>query len=309
MKRLITIIICASLLTASFVYGDKVCNKVANYFKSTPNVKIIDKNQYAKEYNYEYLQISNDFIPYNYQELLNVFYTILDSGYDNFTFYCPEEYEDCLKDVESISNPDNIETLTTIGNFVSPYNNFSTLRVKYDTAGEVTVDVTHLYNHDEIVKVSNKIDRIWKEIVTEGMSKLDIIYAFHDYIINNTKYDQEFDEKSDVNTHDSSRALGPLYEGYAICSGYTDTMAVLLDKLGIVNYKVASDSHVWNAFLYDDKWWHIDLTWDDPVTKDNSNRLEHTFFKIDTNTLEKFNIDNHAFKKSIYIELKQKEQE
>ena len=304
MKRIITIIICLLLLVGTYLYIDKISNKLANYFKSTPSVKIADKNQYAKEKNYEYVQITNDFIPYNYQELLNVFYTILDAGYDSFTFYCPEEYQDCIKDVESISSPENTETLTTVGNFVSPYNNFSSLRVKYDTAGEVTVEVTHLYSKEEIVKISNKVDSIWKEIITEGMENLDIIYAFHDYVINNTKYDEQFDENSDNNIHDSSRAFGPLYEGYAICSGYTDVMAILLDKLGIDNYKVASDTHVWNAFYFDNKWWHVDLTWDDPVTKDGTNRLEHTFFKIDTETLDSFNIDNHAFKKSVYLELK-----
>lgn len=304
MKRILTIIVCLVLLTLTFIYNDKIANRLADYFKSTPNVSVIPKNQYAKSKDYKYVQITENFTPYNYQELLNVFYTILDSGYDTFTFYCPDEYEDCIKDVESISNPDNIETLTTIGNFVSPYNNFSTLKVKYDTAGEVTVEVTHLYNKEEIIKISNKVDSIWKEIITDGMDNLDIIYAFHDYVINHTQYDQEFDEKAEHNKHDSSRAFGPLYEGYAICSGYTDVMAILLDKLGINNYKIASDTHVWNVFYFNDKWWHVDLTWDDPVTKDGTNRLEHTFFKIDTETLENFKIDNHAFNKAIYQELK-----
>ena len=304
MKRIITIIICILLLVLSFLYLDKISNRLANLFRSTPRVSNIEKNQYARNKDYKYVQITNDFTPYNYQELLNVFYTILDSGYDKFTFYCPDEYSDCLKDVESISKKENRETLTTIGNFVHPYNNFSSIRVKYDTAGEVTVEVSHLYTKEEIVKVSNKVDKIWKEIITDDMDNLDIIYAFHDYVIDHTKYDEEFDETSDNNTHDSSRAFGPLYEGYAICSGYTDVMSILLDKLGIDNIKVASDTHVWNAFYLDGKWWHIDLTWDDPVTKDGSNRLEHTFFKIDTETLENFKIENHSFNKSVYLELK-----
>lgn len=304
MKRIITILICILLLVVSYLYIDKISNKLADLFRSTPRVATLTKNQYARNKDYKYVQITEDYTPYNYQELLNVFYTILDSGTDKFTFYCPDEYTDCLKDVESISSKENIETLTTIGNFVHPYNNFSSLRVKYDTAGEVTVEVSHLYSKEEIVKVSNKVDSIYKEIITEGMDNLDIIYAFHDYVINNTKYDEEFDEKAENNKHDSSRAFGPLFEGYAICSGYTDVMSILLDKLGIDNYKVASDTHVWNAFYYDNKWWHIDLTWDDPVTKDGSNRLEHTFFKIDTETLDNFKIDNHAFNRSVYCELK-----
>ena len=304
MKRVISIIICISLIVLTVVFLNKITNRLAYYFKGTPNVKLEAKNQYAKEKDYKYVQITNNFTPYNYQELLNVFYTILDSGYERYTFYCPDEYQDCLKDVEYISSPKNTESLTTISNFVHPYNNFQSLKVKYDTAGEVTVEVTHLYNKDEIVKVSNKVDAIWKEIIKDDMKDLDIIYAFHDYVINHTSYDEEFDEKKDDNKYDSARAIGPLFEGKAICSGYTDIMAILLNKLGIDNYKVASNTHVWNVFYYEGKWWHIDLTWDDPVTKDGSNKLEHTFFKIDTETLENFKIDNHSFNKSIYLELK-----
>ena len=303
MKRFLTLTICIALLALTYVYNNKVTNKLANLFKSTPTVVAEKKNQYSKGVNYEYLQITDNFVPYNYQELLNVFYTMLDAGYDTFTFYCPEEYTDCLNDVEYISDK-NKEQLTTIGNFVSPYNNFSSMEFKFDTAGEVTIKINHLYSKDDIVTVSNKVDSIYKEIIKEGMNDLDIIYAFHDYIINNTKYDSEYVVDSDNNEHDSARAFGPLFEGYAICSGYTDAMGILLDKLGIKNYKVSSATHVWNVFYYDNKWWHIDLTWDDPITKDGAPRLEHTFFKIDTETLERFNIDNHNFDKSIYLELK-----
>ena len=308
MKRFITILICIGLLALTILNLNRITNKLANYFKSTPKANIQAKNQYSKNKNYEYIQLTDNFEPYNYQELLNVFYTILDSGYDVFTFYCPEEYTDCIKDVQTVSDQENNDTLTTLGNFVSPYNNFSSLKVKYDTAGEVTVTVNHLYSDEEIKKISNKIDSIFKEIVTEGMDNIDIIYAFHDYIINHTQYDETFDEKVTTNTYESNKATGPLFQGYAICSGYTDAMALLLDKLGINNYKVASDTHVWNAFYMNDKWWHVDLTWDDPVVKDatgnKKDKLEHTFFKIDTETLDGFNIENHSFDKSIYIELK-----
>ena len=152
MKRIITIIICIGMLVATFLYLTKISNKLANYFNNTPKVSKIEKNQYAKEKDYSYVQITDNFIPYNYQELLNVFYTILDSGCTNFTFYCPNEYTDCIKDVEYISNPENVITLTNIGNFVSPYNNFSSLKVKYDSVGEVNVEVKRLYNKEEIVK-------------------------------------------------------------------------------------------------------------------------------------------------------------
>ena len=82
-------------------------------------------------------------------------------------------------------------------------------------------------------------------------------------------------------------------------------MSIVLDKLGLDNYKVASKTHVWNAVKINAEWKHIDLTWDDPVSEDHSvNNLLHKFYLIDTPTLESFDIKDHSFDKSIYVELK-----
>lgn len=306
-KKLLTLLICICLLGFTICKLNNIVNITKNFFNNTPTLSIEKKNQFSKNKNYDFVQISKDYKPYNYQELLNVFYTVLDSGYENFTFYCPSEYLDCLDDVKKISNPENVDILTTIGNFVSPYNNFTSLKVQFDTSGEITLDIKRLYSNEDIINISNKIDSIWKDIVTQDMSTEDIIYAFHDYIINNTKYDEAYENeiKRGEATHNSARAIGPLFEGYGICSGYTDVMSIVLDKLGLDNYKVASKTHVWNVVKINNEWKHIDLTWDDPVSEDHSvNNLLHKFYLIDTPTLESFDIKDHSFDKSVYVELK-----
>jgi hypothetical protein len=309
-KRILTLLICLAMCIAVIYKLDDITSYLATYFYSTPSVSISSKNKFAKETDYEFVQISKDFVPYNYQELLNIFYTVLDSGYDTFTFYCPSEYEDCIKDVESISDEDNVDILTTIGNYVSPYNNFKSIEVLYDTAGEVTINITHLYSEEDILNITNEIDSIWKSIVTEDMETEDIIYAFHDYIINHTRYDENYESElaeGITPTHQASKANGPLFEGYAICSGYTDAMAILLDKLNIKNIKVASTTHVWNAVYINNEWKHIDLTWDDPVSTEGNGSteyLQHKFYMIDTAKLKEFDIQDHTFNESMYQELK-----
>lgn len=305
--RIFTFLICI-LLTVLVVYKlDDIVSFTASLFNETPEVAVAKKNTYSRTQNYEFVQITDDFVPYNYQDLLNIFYTVLDAGYDTFTFYCPNEYLDCISDVEKISDSENVDVLTTLGNFVAPFNNFTTLRVLYDTAGEVTIEVTHLYTDEDISNINAKIDELWNELVTDEMEKEDIIYAFHDYIINTTRYDEAYatTPNDDETPHNSSKANGPLFDGYAICSGYTDAMAIVLDRLDIPNFKVASDTHVWNALYLDNEWLHLDLTWDDPVSEDHSvDNLLHKFFLINTQTLEEFDISDHTFDKSIYLELK-----
>ena len=174
-KRILTIIICLILIGVTIFYLDKITNKLASYFNSTPKVSLEKKNQYAKEKTYHYVQITDNYIPYNYQELLNILYTTLDAGYDTFTFYCPNEYEDCIKDVKEIADSEKNEVLTTIGNYVHPYNNFSHMKIEYDTAGEVTLTITHLYSDEEIDKISNEVNGIWTLLVSEGMSNKEIV--------------------------------------------------------------------------------------------------------------------------------------
>ncbi len=138
-RRLFTLLVC-TLITAFIIINlNAITNYIAEFFYSTPSIAKLEKNRFAKEEDYEFVQISDDFVPYNYQELLNIFYTVLDAGYETFTFYCPSEYEDCIDDVQTISDPKNVELLTTLGNYVSPYNNFTSIEVIYDRAGEITI--------------------------------------------------------------------------------------------------------------------------------------------------------------------------
>ena len=83
-------------------------------------------------------------------------------------------------------------------------------------------------------------------------------------------------------------------------------MQLFLEELGINNYRVASEKHTWNAVEIDNTWYHLDLTWDDPVTVGipDLDLLEHEFFLISTRDLKNFNTGEHEFDENIYKELK-----
>ena len=145
-----------------------------------------------------------------------------------------------------------------------------------------------------------------KEIITKQVKNTkderDIIKIIHDYIINNTKYDSDKSDRN-IEKYNSNIAYGPLLQGYGLCGGYTDAMAIFLDYYDIPNYKVISENHIWNAVYLNNKWYHLDLTWDDPVMKDGSNTLEYTFFLITTKELEEQATNQHIFNKSVFSEV------
>ena len=128
------------------------------------------------------------------------------------------------------------------------------------------------------------------------------IKTIHDYIIDNTKYDVARKENG-TSSYDSTKVNGVLFQGYGICSGYADTMAIFLDKMGIDNYKISSETHVWNAVKLDDKWYHLDLTWDDPISKNGTDSLLYNFFLINSETLlrEDTKSKDHDFDNNYYF--------
>ena len=124
----------------------------------------------------------------------------------------------------------------------------------------------------------------------------------HDYIINNSKYDSNRSDKG-VTSYKSDTAYGPLFEGYALCGGYTDLMELFLERMNIKSFKVSSENHIWNAVYINNNWKHLDLTWDDPVATDGKDYLEYNYFLIDTDQLLTLEQTEHNFNLKHYKEL------
>lgn len=277
---------------------DDITDLTTSVIDSKPKVVIDKPNAYAHDDSFLYIQKSKDFVPYSRQDLINIFYSIFDHGYETFTFYCPSEYTNCLKDIEDITS--NQTLITDIGNYVNPFNNFTSIKVITDSLGEVDVIVTKTYSEEMQKAVNDELDKIFASLFTEEMDINDKILKIHDYVIDKAYYDME-------DHPNSGNAYGALIEGRAKCAGYADAMALALSRLGVVNYKVASEKHVWNAVYLDGKWEHIDLTWDDPVVQEGAtitDSIRHKFFRIDTDTLLSYDTLEHNFDMNVYIELR-----
>lgn len=278
----------------SFVFD--VINKVMY------NNNAITSNDYYRKQNFNFLQITDDFEPNTKNDLMNIFYTVINSGMEKFEFFCPSKYKDCINDVLAITNDEAL--LSHVSNFVHPYNNFERISVKYTNTNRVTIKVEKVYETGDIAMINVEVDKLLNKLVSGVDDDLKKVRILHDYIINNTKYDSDRSDFNIIN-YKSDIAYGPLFQGYGICGGYSDTMALFLDRLDIKNYKISTDKHVWNAVYINNAWYHLDLTWDDPVTSDNTDLLGDSFFLITTDQLKKVDAENHAFDENIYSELKE----
>ena len=314
-KNILIPLICLFILVFVVLNANNWSDFLVDHTLNDPEIYVPTSNGYHKETSFQFIKDTNDFMPFSKGDLKNIYYTIVNNGWKEFTFYCPSEYTSCLEDVKEISNDQDL--LTHLNNYVHPYNGFSNVKTIISEAGDITVEIDYFYTEEQIKEINKKVDEIYKEIITNDMDLYTKILTIHDYIINNTKYDVERNNEGDSIYH-SYIAYGPLIEGYATCNGYTDAMALFLEKMNVPNFKVAmtpdgqsqAEGHVWNAVYIDDKWVHLDLTWDDPVSSDGTDYLQHKYFLITTDQLEEIDtsgevqVTEHEFKPNIYPELK-----
>lgn len=313
MKKIIRRIIALLIIVVTLINVDSISDSLSKKISNKDEREIINLNKYAKDGNFLYVKKTFSTTPYSFQDLINLYYSIIDAGYETFTFYCPKEYSNCISDTSKIS--DDALILTHINNYVHPFNNFTNIHTSITKSGEVTLEIGYLYTKDEIHDIDKGVDELINKLIKDNMSDYDKVKTIHDYIINNTKYDVTRNLTGD-SKYSSYNAYGPLFEGYATCNGYTDLMAIFLEKLDIPNYKIATTAdeisysatgHIWNALKIDGEWLHLDLTWDDPVSNDGNDYLFHTYFLKTTKEIKKADsgeteLEEHNFNSLYYLE-------
>ena len=111
----------------------------------------------------------------------------------------------------------------------------------------------------------------------------DNIKMVHDYLINNIEYDIELSKPYIYNIY------GAMVKKVSVCEGYAESFKYLMDKLNIpctlvigvaTNSNSQAENHAWNYVKIDNKWYAIDVTWDDPISTTGfvSNKSKYKYF-------------------------------
>ncbi len=280
---------------------------IHKYYEYTLNNKYLTQktNEYYLEDNFNYVDNYMGIGISNKIELINFIYYALNSGISSTERYIDRSYSNYQNDIDmlTINNGEGFkETISLLNNFVHPYNSSNNIKLTYGGDYTIGISINKAYSNDDITAINEIVDKVIKEKLNNNMPTREKIKIIHDYIIDNAEYDKlKYENKNDA-TYKSNTAYGVLVQGYGTCNGYADAMAIFLDKLNIINYKISNSEHIWNLVYLDGKWYHLDLTWDDPISDVNINR--DTYFLITTSELEELNDGTHKFDKSIYTEAK-----
>ncbi len=169
--------------------------------------------------------------------------------------------------------------------------------------GDSTYRITVRYRYDTGDLLNKKKETERKAFTVVGsniaynMPDYMKVKIIHDYIINNCSYARDYDTNKDP---DNYTAYGALVKGKAVCQGYTQAAHILLDLCGIENFTISgsskSEAHTWNAVRLGEDYYHIDITWDDPLTYDGVDMLIYDYYNIDDNKLS----EDHTWNREKY---------
>lgn len=144
---------------------------------------------------------------------------------------------------------------------------------------------------DSQLELYKKYCSILNEYTSPTNSDIENELAIHDYLVNNITYVLT-DDVMIYNAYDA------LINGTSVCTGYTECFQTFMDMLGIPCISISgianNEPHIWNAVELDGDWYHVDVTWDDPVNSDYG--VDYSYFNISNSDISK----DHSWDTSIY---------
>lgn len=149
------------------------------------------------------------------------------------------------------------------------------------------------------VELDEKLELILSETVRPGMTELELALAFHDYLVDNCEYWWDIYNIPLEPSNPIGSAYGALVNGVAVCQGYAMAYRMLLNSVGIESDIATSDdmNHAWNLVCIDDEWYHVDVTWDDPVPN-RPGWGRYDFFLISDDTIKDAEHEHYGWDES-----------
>lgn len=153
------------------------------------------------------------------------------------------------------------------------------------------VNFSYSYTKEESAAMKKEIDAVVDSIIDDiknsSLSAAEKALLVHDRLIALCEYDEEnFLIDPTSLPIDDFTIYGALVNRSAVCEGYSRAYTYILSKLMIDSFSVTSDQimHMWNIVVIGGKEYHVDLSYDDPMT-DIFGNVKHNYFLISTEKL------------------------
>jgi len=147
----------------------------------------------------------------------------------------------------------------------------------------LVVSFDYTITKPELEKAKLKAKEVVGQIITSEMSDFEKELVIHDYIVHHVSYDQSPVPEDAVFT-----IYGALINGRAVCHGYAEAFQYMSYLAGLNTHIVFGTAqvdgvrigHAWNMIELDSKYYHVDTTWNDPVSSIGSHNITYDYFNV-----------------------------
>lgn len=145
-------------------------------------------------------------------------------------------------------------------------------------------DVVAPYVSEEAKAYDERLREIMDRVIKAGMTDREKVKAVHDYMVVTYKYDVDFEKG--LYGQDTYHWYGLLNNGTGVCQAYMELFFMFLAYEDFEVYKVEGwakgtggtyEPHGWNVVYVDGVYYHVDVTFDDPVP-DQGNKISYKYF-------------------------------
>ena len=150
--------------------------------------------------------------------------------------------------------------------------------------------------------VKQRVKQIGNEEAIKEKTNFERIKSVHSWMIKNIQYDYKNYLKGRI-PKASYTVKGALLKKLCVCAGYAKAFKKLMKAYHIpckvVSGKAGGGGHAWNMVKLDGKWYHVDVTWDDPIIEERNDntKVYYTYFLKSTKYMM---AHKHSFKVSSY---------
>lgn len=225
------------------------------------------------------------------------------SNFADFEMYANSENIDSTKEIISIAIKDiqnKYPRLFWVENYYCC--KFKTSNYKVTRIGLKLNCYTNFNINKGLQQVINKVDSLTADfdnyvqsiinLIPDSYSDYEKVLFVNDYFCTNYKYDTSY---SIYNAYDLFK------KGTGVCQAYTLAFMAVMDELGIECDSVPSKemNHIWNIVELNGKWYHIDVTWNDPYWEtydiDTLGRAEHKYFLLSSEGMQNKTPNHYGF--------------
>ncbi len=162
-------------------------------------------------------------------------------------------------------------------------------------SANLVINLDYRMSPDESAKVDEWIKKTMDPFLAQNHNNLEIIKFINDTIVKHVEYDTSYQKNS---------AYYAVFSKSSLCEGYSFLTYKMLSyakiESRIISGVAGDEDHMWNLVKYNNSWYHLDVTWNDPVYKGGFKKpldyVSHEYLMLTSEQISK----THTWDKNIF---------